>query len=98
MPNLPFADGEYDLVLSAHFLFCYAENIGLDVHLQTIKELLRVASQEVRIFPLVSNGGHIYPYFDDLNHEIRELGYDMEIIPVNYHFQRGANEMLRITK
>ena len=55
--NLPFADSQFDIVLSAHFLFCYAEIVGFDVHLQTIKELLRVSAGS-RIFPLVGRGGY----------------------------------------
>lgn len=98
LPDLPFADNQFDLVLSAHFLFCYAEHIGFDVHLQTIRELLRVTTNEVRIFPLISNGGLIYPFLSDLDAELRQLGHEMEIVPVSYHFQRGANEMLRIQK
>jgi len=98
LPNLPFADNQFDLVLSAHFLFCYAEHIGFDIHLQTIKELLRVSAKEVRIFPLVSNGGIVYPFLSDLVAEMKALGHAVEILPVPYHFQRGANEMLRIRK
>lgn len=98
LPHLPFGDNQFDLVLSAHYLFCYAELIGLDVHLATIKELLRVSKSEVRIFPLVSNGGVVRPYLSELLAELEALGHCSEVVQIPYEFQRGANEMLRITK
>jgi len=98
LPRLPFPDNWFDIVLSAHFLFCYAELIGFEIHLATIKELLRVSTNEVRIFPLVSNGGAVHPYLLELVAELSVLGYRAEIVSVPYEFQRGANEMLRITR
>ncbi|WDL96688.1 methyltransferase domain-containing protein [Alicyclobacillus sp. ALC3] len=98
LPHLPFADNQFDIVLSAHFLFCYAEIIGFDLHLATVKELLRVTENEVRIFPLVSNGGVVYPFLSELLAELELLGHRAEVIAVPYQFQRGASEMLRISK
>lgn len=98
LPQLPFDDNQFEIVLSAHFLFCYAEIVGFDVHLPTIKELLRVSAKEVRIFPLVSNGGVIHPFLPDLLAELELLGHRTEVVAVPYQFQRGANEMLLISK
>lgn len=50
LPVLPFADHQFDLSLSSHFLFLYNDNLSLEFHLQAINEMLRV-SKEVRIFP-----------------------------------------------
>ena len=52
LPNLPFPDGHFDLVLSAHLLFFYSANRDLAFHLNAIQELLRIGT-EVRIFPIV---------------------------------------------
>lgn len=98
LPKLPFEDNQFEIVLSAHFLFCYAELIEFDVHLATIKELLRVSAKEVRIFPLVSNGGVVHPFLPELLDELELLGHKMEVIAVPYQFQRGANEVLCIRK
>ncbi|MFM1822687.1 MAG: hypothetical protein RI967_953 [Planctomycetota bacterium] len=61
LPSLPFEDGAFDLVLSAHLLFTYStpETGGLLVdspfdeawHLAAADELLRVARGEVRLYP-----------------------------------------------
>lgn len=98
LPHLPFADNQFDIVLSAHFLFCYAEIIGFDVHLATVKELLRVTENEVRIFPLVSNGGVVHQFLLELLAELESLGHKAEVVAVPYQFQRGASQMLRISK
>jgi len=57
LPHLPFADQAFDLVLSSHFLFCYApvgeggiletEQFDLDFHIKAVQELARVT--KVRI-------------------------------------------------
>lgn len=52
LPELPFADGSFDLALSSHFLFLYSEQFDLAFHLEALGEMLRVAS-EVRVFPLL---------------------------------------------
>lgn len=98
LPHVPFADNQFDTVLSVHFLFCYANLLGFYHHLTTIKELLRVSKDEVRIFPLVSNGGVVHPYLPELMAELEAFGHKPEVVRVPYEFQRGANEMLRITK
>lgn len=98
LPHLPFADGQFDLVLSGNFLFTYAEQFDHEFHRQTLFELLRVSSCEVRIYPLVSVGGHVHPYMSDLISELEQRGYVTTIKLVPYQFQLGTNEMLQIRK
>jgi len=43
LPALPFADGAFDLALSAHFLFLYDDRLSRAFHVETARELLRVA-------------------------------------------------------
>ena len=57
LPNLPFADKTFDLVLSSHFLFVYEEKLDPKFHIAAVRELLRVAKTEVRIYPLVMANG-----------------------------------------
>ena len=61
-----------------------------------MRELLRVAP-EVRVFPLQQLGATPSPHLDPI---VEELGRDhrVEIVPVDYEFQRGANKMLRIVR
>lgn len=98
LPSLPFEDGEFDLILSAHFLFSYADRLNYDFHIETITELLRVTSKEIRIFPLVDLEGHRYEHLDQLTCFLTDLGCIVEEIKVPYEFQKNANTMLKIIK
>ena len=46
LPSLPFKDGEFDILLSAHFLFMYADRLDYQFHIKTINELLRVSKRK----------------------------------------------------
>ena len=52
LPNLDLPDNRFDLCVCSHLLFLYSEQLSFDFHLESMLELLRVAS-EVRIFPLL---------------------------------------------
>jgi len=57
--------------------------------------MCRVAN-EVRIFPLLDLGGVPSPYVDEITAELQCSGYEVEIQKVQYEFQRGGNQMMRI--
>src|SRR5574340_1362021 len=95
LPQLPFADGVFDLVLSSHMLFTYADRLEVDTHHAYLRELLRVANREVRMFPLVSVGSsQRYPYLDTLRRLLAGSGIHTAVVVVGYEFQRGGTEML----
>lgn len=95
LPSLPFADRSFDLVLSSHLLFCYADDLDYDFHLRAINELVRVSRIEVRIFPLVPMGSaQLYPRLDELRADLLKVGITCGVVEVDYEFQKGANQML----
>jgi hypothetical protein len=96
LPHLDFADAEFELCLCSHLLFLYAEQLSLAFHIAAIKELLRVAT-EVRIFPLLQLNCESCPYLDPIIQLFSDQGYDVQVITVAYEFQKGGNQMLRIT-
>ncbi|GGF13609.1 hypothetical protein GCM10010954_10420 [Halobacillus andaensis] len=98
LPELPFKDEEFELVLSAHFLFMYADRLTYEFHLRSLEELLRVTKEEVRIFPLVDLEGKRYKRMDDLVEHLSSQGYAVEEVNVSYEFQKNANSMLVVTK
>lgn len=61
LPQLPFDDRSFDLVLCGHLLFSYAPRaagglmagagLDLDWHRQALAELCRVSRREVRLYP-----------------------------------------------
>lgn len=94
LPSLPFPDDSFDLVLSAHLLFLYAEEFDHSFHQRALRELCRVASEEVRVFPLVDFGTERYDGLADLLLDLERAGEDPEIRPVDFEFQQGADECL----
>lgn len=98
LPSLPFKNEEFDILLSAHFLFMYADRLDYQFHIETIDELLRVTKEEVRIFPLVDLEGKRYEFLDNVVDYLAEKGYVVEEIKGRYEFQKNANSMLKITK
>jgi hypothetical protein len=96
VPELPFMDSTYDLALCSHFLFLYGEQRDAAFHLAAIRELCRVA-EEVRIFPLLELGSVPSRHLPALTASLTELGFRVDRVPVPYEFQKGGNEMMRIT-
>jgi SAM-dependent methyltransferase len=98
LPQLPFAAGEFDLALCSHFLFTYSHLLPLDFHFASVRELCRVA-REARIFPLLPNFGEARSlHLDPLIEQLAAEGHRCEIRRVPYEFQKGGNEMLRVTR
>jgi hypothetical protein len=93
LPALPFPDRGFDLALCSHLLFSYADRLGHDFHLASIRELARVA-REVRIHPLVPMGFDGNPELPGLIAELDQLHVHAEVRPVDYEFQRGGHSML----
>lgn len=109
LPALPFDDIAFDMVLSANLLFMYSEvSVGgmmpsspLDYrfHLNSIKELMRVTRQDVRIYPLQAPG-HRRPHrwLEPLIAELATEGLHAETVPVTQRDIIGAEKMLQIRK
>jgi Methyltransferase domain len=95
LPILPFEDRQFDLVLSSHFLFTYADRLDQDFHYEALVEMHRVCGGEVRVFPLLDQGGRS---LDAMIGAIRALllhqGIESKIWEVPYEFQRKGNRML----
>ena len=98
LPCLPFADNAFDLVLSSHLLFSYADRLDLAFHQAAISELMRVTRDELRIFPLMAMGAVSYPYLDQLLAQLAGQGIAAQVTGVDYEFQVGGNQMLRCTR
>lgn len=98
LPTLPFKNDEFEILLSAHFLFMYADRLDYQFHLETLNELLRVTKEEIRIFPLVDLEGKRYQHLDKIVSYLADNNCTVEEVNVLYEFQENANSMLKIKK
>jgi hypothetical protein len=94
LPSLPFADGAFSLALSSHLLFLYSDELDADVHLASMRELLRVAF-EVRAFPLLDLDGNPSRHVAFVCEALEREGHVCEIVSVPFELQVGATRMLR---
>ena len=93
LPHLPFADRSFDLALCSHFLFLYSAHFDAGFHLQSLRELCRVAG-EVRVFPLLEFGTVRSRHLDGVLSQLAAEGDRANVVKVLYEFQKGGNEML----
>lgn len=96
-PAIPFANCSFDLAVCSHFLFLYGEQLSEQFHLESLQSLMRVAT-EARIFPLMELGAKPSRHVDPVARTLRSKGFRVEIETVSYEFQRGGNQMMRITQ
>jgi ubiquinone/menaquinone biosynthesis C-methylase UbiE len=97
LPKLPFKNDEFDLALNSHFLFSYSHMLDLQFHIDSITEMLRVA-KEIRIFPVVDLNANRSTHLDPVVKHFQEKKYTVQIIKVDYEFQKGGNEYLKIIR
>jgi hypothetical protein len=96
LKNIPFPDNSFTMVLCSHLLFIYDHRLSYEFHLNTIKEMLRVTSNEIRIYPLVKNKGLKSDFVKRITQDITDA--DISIVKVDYEFRKGGDEMMLIRK
>lgn len=96
LPELPFADKSFDLVISANLLFLYSstrmgglsgdETLDLDFHCKAVRELVRVCRGEVRIFPVMTHTEkkYLHPYAAQVIGQLAAEGLRMTFAESTY--------------
>lgn len=99
LPRLPFRDRSFDLVLSSHLLFMYADRLDENFHVAAACEMARVVRREVRIFPLISDtGSDTTTLVQAVRDALEPRGFASTIRPSPYEFQKGGDDMLIIAR
>jgi hypothetical protein len=98
LPWLPFPDKSFSLVLASHFLFLYGDRLSPEFHLASLREMVRVSSEEVRVYPLQGLDAKPYPHMDEVLAHLRSDGIGVEIAPTPFEFQRGSNKIMRLRR
>lgn len=74
LPQLPFLDGTFDLVLCGGLLFVEAGGLDPDWNLAACREMVRVSAGLVRVFPVCDHSGRAFPGVARLRRELRDAG------------------------
>ncbi|OXM84147.1 class I SAM-dependent methyltransferase [Paenibacillus rigui] len=100
LPELPFNEHSFALVLCSHFLFLYQDQFDEQFHLDAIRELIRVCRPggQVRIYPLLSLQWVRYPQLERLMQQLSQDGIRAELIASELPFIPGSTELLCLTK
>ncbi|MBX9669951.1 MAG: class I SAM-dependent methyltransferase [Candidatus Obscuribacterales bacterium] len=109
LPQLPFADQSFDLVLCANFLFLYTplasggmlieDRFDFDFHKNAVLELMRVCRGEARIYPI--KGPHHdeqHDYVERLFEDESMREFELMVDSVTYRDIRHAHHMLRLSR
>ena len=94
LPELPFGDGAFDVVLCAHLLFIYAQRLDFEFHLAACRELVRVSRGEALIYPAAGADGREYAEIARLRAELAAGGVTVETRAVPHRFFVGSGTML----
>lgn len=97
LPSLPFETDAFDLTLSANLLFLYDDRLDVAFHTASLRELARVSSDEVRVFPLHSLDGEQSAILPRVTGSLEADGLRVGVRDVPYEFQPGATEMLVVS-
>jgi SAM-dependent methyltransferase len=98
LPELPFPDDTFSLVLCSHFMFLYASQFGPDFHEEAILELMRICKPggQIRIYPLISLSWEPYAELEALMETIGTNGGRVELLASNLPFIPSSSQFMRI--
>ena len=110
LPDLPFPDRSFDLVLCGHLLFSYAPlsdgglmaGDGLDLawHRRALAELCRVSRQAVRVYPAhtIALDAVRHPYAQALQAELQPPWHGRFVASAYDQGHAGSNETLQLER
>jgi hypothetical protein len=98
-PYTPFiVRDNFTVSLVSHLLFIYDNHINYDTHVSIIKEILRVTSKEIRIYPIINLGFKTSEFVGRIMKDPLFAGVSFELRPTEYMFLKGADKMMVIKK
>jgi hypothetical protein len=98
-PYTPFiVRDNFTVSLVSHLLFIYDNHINYDTHVSIIKEILRVTSKEIRIYPLINLSFKTSEFVGRIMKDPLFAGVSFELRPTEYMLLSGADKMMVIKK
>ncbi len=96
LTDIPFFENKFSLILCSHLLFIYDHRLSYEFHLNSIKEMMRVA-EEVRIYPLIKHRAMKSEFIRKIKDDLMDRA-EVKIENVDYEFRKGGNQMMNIKK
>ena len=97
LPQLPFADAEFDLTLVSYFLFAYQDRLNYEFHRDSILEIMRVTRGEARIYPTVTFEAEPSENIPMLRLDPRLERFQFTQIETDFEFLVNSNSFLKVT-
>jgi ubiquinone/menaquinone biosynthesis C-methylase UbiE len=95
--KLPFADKSFDTTLVSHLMFLYDHLFTDEDHIQMFRELIRVTSNEIIIFPTKNLSGENSKWVDTIVKNTEFLDQTFRLEKTKFEFQKGESLRLRVT-
>jgi ubiquinone/menaquinone biosynthesis C-methylase UbiE len=98
LPKTRFKNKQFTVTLMSHLLFLFEDKLSYWFHRDVIKELIRITSKEIRIYPACNMAGEKCGYVDMLrkDRELADVTFSLE--KTGYEFLKGAKTYLSIKK
>ncbi len=97
-PKSPFKNKQFTMTLMSHLLFLFEDKLSYGFHRDVIKELIRITSKEIRIYPACNMAGEKCGYVDMLKKDRELAGVAFSLEKTGYEFLKGAKTYLSIKK
>jgi SAM-dependent methyltransferase len=98
LPELPFAEGEFDLALVSYFLFAYQDRLDYEFHRDSIVEIMRVTKDEARIYPTVTFEAQPSEHIPMLQADPELQRFAFTEIKTDFEFLVNSNSFLKVTR
>ena len=98
LPKTRFDDGQFSLVLVSHFLFLYDDVFDYEFHKKSLVEAMRIAKDELRIYPLVNMRAEKSVFLEQIQEENDLANLKFEIRKIDFEFFKNANELLIVRR
>ena len=97
LPRTPFRDRQFDFTLASYLLFVYEDHFSYEFHRDSLRELMRITSGEIRMYPIVTFEAEPSRYLERIRSEPEFKAWKFEVVPTDFEFLRGSNCFLRLT-
>jgi hypothetical protein len=94
LPETPFADREFSIVLVSYFLFLYDDLLSYEFHKRSVLEAARIAQKEVRIYPLANLRAEKSVFVEQLKDDPDCAGLRFDLLRSDFEFVKNSNELL----